>query len=67
MQQSSIIPTLRYQDAPAAIDWLVSVFGFEKHLIVPDENGGIAHATLTLGLEGHGYLTENPFSRSATT
>ena len=49
MQQSSIIPTLRYQDAPAAIDWLVRVFGFEKHLIVPDENGGIAHATLTLG------------------
>lgn len=49
MQQSSIIPTLRYQDAPAAIGWLVSVFGFEKRLVVPDENGGIAHATLTLG------------------
>ena len=49
MQQSSIIPTLRYQNAPAAIDWLARVFGFETRLIVPDENSGIAHATLTLG------------------
>lgn len=49
MQQSSIIPTLRYRDAPAAIDWLVRMFGFEKHLVVPDDDNGIAHATLTLG------------------
>ncbi len=46
---SSIIPTLRYQDAPAMIDWLCNVFGFEKHLIVPDDEGGIAHSQLTLG------------------
>ncbi len=46
---SSIIPTLRYQDAPAMIDWLCNVFGFEKHLVVPDDDGGIAHSQLTLG------------------
>jgi uncharacterized glyoxalase superfamily protein PhnB len=46
---ANIIPTLRYQDAPAAIDWLCKAFGFEKHLVVPDETGGIAHAQLTLG------------------
>jgi uncharacterized glyoxalase superfamily protein PhnB len=46
---TTIIPTLRYHDAPAAIDWLCKAFGFEKHLVVPDEAGGIAHAQLTLG------------------
>lgn len=45
----TVIPTLRYRDAPAAIDWLCRAFGFEKHLVVPDERGGIAHAQLTFG------------------
>ena len=49
MPKSAVIPCLRYRDAPAAIAWLVDVFGFEKHLVVPDENGGIAHAQLSLG------------------
>ncbi|CAN5770028.1 VOC family protein [soil metagenome] len=46
---STLIPCLRYRDAPAAIEWLCDVFGFEKHLVVPDEHGGIAHAQLVLG------------------
>lgn len=45
----TIIPAMRYQDAPAAIDWLVRAFGFERHLVVPAENNMIAHAQLTLG------------------
>ncbi len=49
MQHSSVIPSLRYRDAPAAIGWLVRVLGFEKRLVVSDGNNGIAHATLTLG------------------
>jgi uncharacterized glyoxalase superfamily protein PhnB len=44
-----IIPVLRYRDAPAAVDWLCRAFGFEKHLVVPDESGGVAHAQLTFG------------------
>ncbi len=44
-----IIPTLRYRDAIAAIGWLSGAFGFEKHLVVPDGEGGIAHAQLALG------------------
>ena len=44
---TKIIPTLRYADAPAAIDWLCQAFGFEKHLVVPGEDGCIAHAQLT--------------------
>ena len=45
----SIIPGMRYHDAPAAIDWLCNAFGFSPSLVVPDEDGGIAHAQLTLG------------------
>ena len=46
---STIIPTLRYRDAAAMIDWLCTVFGFEQQLIVKDDHGGIAHAQLSLG------------------
>jgi uncharacterized glyoxalase superfamily protein PhnB len=46
---ATIIPALRYRDAPAAIEWLCRAFGFEKHLVVPDEKGGVAHAQLTFG------------------
>ncbi len=31
------MPTLRYIDAPAAIDWLERAFGFVAHLVVPAE------------------------------
>ena len=48
-RMSNIIPGLRYRDAPAAIEWLCNAFGFSKHLVVPSEDGGIAHAQLTLG------------------
>ncbi len=46
---SNIIPTMRYRDASAAIDWLCKAFGFRKHLVVPGEDGSIAHAQLVLG------------------
>ena len=44
-----IIPSLRYKDAPAAIEWLCDVFGFEKKLVVPADGGEIVHAQLLLG------------------
>ncbi|HEY2945943.1 MAG TPA: VOC family protein [Vicinamibacteria bacterium] len=45
----AVIPGLRYRDAPAAIEWLCRVFGFEKQLVVPGENGTIAHSQLRFG------------------
>lgn len=47
--RSALIPCLRYRDAPAAIDWLQRAFGFEALMVVPDEQGGIAHAQLGFG------------------
>ena len=46
---TTIIPTLGYRDAAAAIEFLCNAFGFEKLLVVPGENGTIAHAQLTYG------------------
>ena len=47
--RATVIPCLRYRDAPAAIEWLCHAFGFEKHLVVPGEGGTIAHAELSFG------------------
>ena len=44
-----IFPFLRYQDAPAAFEWLARAFGFEKQMLVPGPDGTIAHAQLRYG------------------
>lgn len=46
---ATVIPTLRYADATAAIEWLCEAFGFKEHLVVPGEDGTIAHAQLVFG------------------
>ena len=43
---AKIIPSIRYKDCKKAIDWLCEAFGFEEHLIVPSDTGGILHAQL---------------------
>jgi uncharacterized glyoxalase superfamily protein PhnB len=47
--RATIIPCLRYRNAPAAIEWLCRNFGFEKQLVVPNPDGTIAHAQLAFG------------------
>ena len=47
--RATIIPCLRYRDAPKAIEWLCRTFGFEKQLVVPNADGTIAHAQLSFG------------------
>jgi uncharacterized glyoxalase superfamily protein PhnB len=44
-----VIPTLRYKDARAAIDFLESAFGFDGKIHHENEDGTIAHAELTYG------------------
>ena len=46
---SPVIPTLRYVDARAAIEWLCEAFGFEKKLVVPGDGDVILHAQLQFG------------------
>jgi hypothetical protein len=47
--KATVIPCLRYRNAPAAIEWLCQAFGFEKHLVVPGEGNTIVHAQLSFG------------------
>ena len=42
----TVWPALRYDDAPAAIRFLVDVLGFAEVLVVPGPEGSIAHAEL---------------------
>ncbi|MEO7083827.1 MAG: VOC family protein [Gemmatimonadaceae bacterium] len=46
---TNAIPCLRYGDAPAAIDWLVRVFGADAREVHPGPNGSIMHAELWFG------------------
>jgi uncharacterized glyoxalase superfamily protein PhnB len=46
-------PCLSYRDAPAAIEWLCSVFGFERHAVHAAADGTIAQAELRYG---HGMI-----------
>jgi uncharacterized glyoxalase superfamily protein PhnB len=68
---STVIPCLRYRDAPRMIEWLCSTFGFKRHLVVEDGQGGIAHAQLSLGpgmiMLGSVRTSDDPFGRLQST
>ena len=49
MSGANIIPTLRYRNAPAAIEWLCRAFGFDRHMVVDGPDGTVVHAQLTYG------------------
>lgn len=49
LTRSSIVPCLSYRNAPAAIEWLCRVCGFEKHAVYTGPDNSIMHAELTLG------------------
>src|SRR3712207_5707094 len=46
---STISPILGYRDPRAAIDFLRDAFGFERQLVVDNEDGSVMHAELRLG------------------
>lgn len=65
----AIIPCLRYENAPAAIDFLCRVFGFDRHAVYPnaDDPNLIDHAQLVH--EGQmimlSSVTHNEYTRKA--
>ena len=48
-QTPRVFPVVRYEDAPAAFEWLSRAFGFEKQMVVPGPKGTISHAQLRYG------------------
>lgn len=70
---ATVIPTLVFADAHAAIDWLCRAFGFERQMVVEDEDGTVEHAQLAFGNgmimlgtardDGYGALVGPPAGR----
>jgi uncharacterized glyoxalase superfamily protein PhnB len=46
---SDIHPSLTYDDAPAAIEWLCHAFGFTKRFVVSGPNDRVEHSELSIG------------------
>lgn len=46
---STVYPSLSYDDASTAIDWLCRAFGFTRRLVVPGPDSSIMHSELSLG------------------
>jgi len=49
MDGSVLIPSMRYKDAHAAIEWLERVFGFERHAVYDGPDNTVGHAELRFG------------------
>ena len=67
----TVWPCINYQDAHAAIKFLVSAFGFEETAVYDDEQGRVAHAELRWPEGGAVMLgdagrDESEFSRMPT-
>ena len=45
----SVVPMLAYADGPAAMDWLIRVFGFRERTRLLDPGGRLAHGELSAG------------------
>jgi uncharacterized glyoxalase superfamily protein PhnB len=68
LEYPTVTPYLYYEDAAAAMDWLVIAFGFEERMRIEDDQGHVRHGELQLGdglvmvgEPGAGY--ENPNKR----
>ena len=44
-----LFPTLKYDDAHTAIDFLERAFGFDRHAVHETDDGAVAHAELRFG------------------
>ena len=49
MEHPTVFPSLSYDDAPAAIDFIVEAFGAERHAVYAGDDGSIHHAELRFG------------------
>ena len=45
-RRQSVFPSLAYEDAERAVEWLAQAFGFELIFSVPGDGGGFLHAEL---------------------
>jgi uncharacterized glyoxalase superfamily protein PhnB len=58
----TIVPTLRYRDLAAAIEWLCRAFEFKRHVVVNGIDGSVEYAELIFG---DGMIMLGPVEDSA--
>jgi uncharacterized glyoxalase superfamily protein PhnB len=49
MNDATVFPSLRYDDARAAVETLAGAFGAERHAVHAGDDGTIRHAELSFG------------------
>ena len=45
----SLAPSVFYKDPKAALDWLEKAFGFERCMVITDQDGNLAHSEMRVG------------------
>jgi uncharacterized glyoxalase superfamily protein PhnB len=49
MTTPAIVPILRFRDGLRTVDWLCEAFGFERVMVMADDDGTVGHCELALG------------------
>ena len=49
MEHPTVFPTLNYDDANGAIEFLINAFGAERHAVYAGDDGTVRHAELRFG------------------
>jgi uncharacterized glyoxalase superfamily protein PhnB len=45
----ALTPSVFYKDPKAALDWLEKAFGFERSMVITDQDGNLAHSEMRVG------------------
>lgn len=45
----ALTPSVFYKDPKAALDWLEKAFGFERSMVITDQDGNLAHSEMRIG------------------
>lgn len=48
-RRPALTPEVFYNDPWAALDWLEKAFGFERSMVITDQEGNLAHCELQIG------------------
>jgi uncharacterized glyoxalase superfamily protein PhnB len=48
-RRPTVVPSLTYGDPWAALDWLEKAFGFQRCMMITDEEGKLAHSEMRCG------------------
>ena len=69
---SEVSPYLYYEDAGAAMDWLINAFGFEEDMRMKNDDGRVGHGQLKAGdgivmMGEPGPQYQNPNKRGGAT